>query len=277
MRDYPSRHLLFDPVSRDRKARKILRILHDHLEYGTGSTQNGAGASSQVRARLREFRCLDVGCASGLISSALGEAFRHVVAVDVDADALTRGAADARNGLSFVLSDAMELPFSDGGFDLVVCSQVYEHVSFFDQAAREIWRVLRPGGICFFSGPNKLDPIERHYGLPMIHWMPRRLAGALLRLTGRGESYEERPLTYWSLRQTLGEFRIHDFTVEMILDPARYYCTDEVPERSWARRVPRSVWRKLVFLLPNYNWVLVKPEAGFRPANRLLWPGPGKM
>jgi len=42
--------------------------------------------------------------------------------------------------------DAGELPFSDGEFDLVVCQQKFQFFSDRVQAAKEVYRVLKPGG-----------------------------------------------------------------------------------------------------------------------------------
>jgi len=277
MSDYPVRHLLFDPRSREMKARKILRILCDHIEWTSGRMSGESEPSCKDDSGLQEWLCLDIGCSSGLISRVLAEKFGYVVGLDVDADALARSGEHAKENLSFLLGKAEVLPFSDAIFDVVVCSQVYEHVSDANSLAHEVWRVLRPGGMCVFSGPNLLDPIERHYGLPISHWMPRCLADRILQLTGRGTSYEEHPVTYWALRRLLRDYEIYDYTVELILDPVRYYCTDEVSEDSWARRVPRSVWRRLLVLLPNYNWVLVKPAANSVPSGRVLWPNPRRL
>lgn len=45
-----------------------------------------------------------------------------------------------------VVSDAHHLPFRDASFDLVVAGAVFEHLVDPRAAAREIWRVLKPGG-----------------------------------------------------------------------------------------------------------------------------------
>ena len=45
-----------------------------------------------------------------------------------------------------VLGDALALPFRDESFDFVLASAVWEHLSDPFRAAREVWRVLKPGG-----------------------------------------------------------------------------------------------------------------------------------
>lgn len=46
------------------------------------------------------------------------------------------------------------LPFRDGQFDLVICTQVLEYFPDPGLAAHEIWRVLRKGGCAFVSAPS---------------------------------------------------------------------------------------------------------------------------
>lgn len=51
-----------------------------------------------------------------------------------------------------------DLPIGDTSFDLVVCTQVLEHVANPQQAVDEIYRVLRPGGVVILT-------TNFHYGL----------------------------------------------------------------------------------------------------------------
>ena len=123
----------------------------------------------------------------------------------------------------------------------------------------EIYRVLVPGGVCFFSGPNRLDIIERHYGLPFVSWLPRRLADAYLRITHRGEAYLEQPRTYRALTRLWAQFMRQDYTLEAIRNPHKYHCAEELGRLAWVGRLPHGLLRLLRPFYPNYNWVLRKP------------------
>jgi len=238
----PEQDCLRDCSSRTRKANKILAILRDCLG-----------------ADLSGLTCLDLGCYAGLISKQIAQEMAYVIGLDIDLGALSVGQRQAESdNLEFVQATAERLPFGDARFDVVICAQVYEHAPDPEGMVAEIWRVLKDGGVCFFSGPNKLEFIEKHYHLPMLHWLPTHLADAYLRLTGKGTHYNVRPKTYWQLRSMLHRFEIIEYTTAIVQEPERYACAYEIPAGSWIRRVPGWVWEGLIWVLPNYNWMLVK-------------------
>lgn len=52
---------------------------------------------------------------------------------------------DDRPGVD-VIGDAHDLPFADGEFDVILCSEVLEHLHTPEKAISEMCRVLKPGG-----------------------------------------------------------------------------------------------------------------------------------
>ena len=228
-----------DLEGRQRKARKIARALREHADFP-----------------LEQAVGLDVGCSSGLIAAELAPLFRLLLGGDYDLPALRHAPKLQDGSLAFAQVDAMRLPIDDGVIDVVICAQVYEHVPDDTRLAAEVYRVLRPGGIVFFSGPNWLYPIEPHYFLPFLHWLPERLAGAYLRLFGKGDAYYERSRSWWGLRSLWGRFEIHDLTLDLLKQRP-----DELTLNrglAWLQRAPDGVLRPLVPLMPNFNWILRK-------------------
>jgi SAM-dependent methyltransferase len=106
---------------------------------------------------------LDVGCGSSRIIAGLPDGS---VAVDI----LHRKLRYARKfKRPLVRASGFELPFADGSFPCVLCSQVIEHVPKESPILDELCRVLRPGGRLVLGTPDYANwqwvYIEKLYGL----------------------------------------------------------------------------------------------------------------
>lgn len=62
------------------------------------------------------------------------------------------------------------LPYADASFDVVTATEVIEHLEDFRRIVREIFRVLRPGGVCILSTPNILNLNSRLRFLSFGFW-----------------------------------------------------------------------------------------------------------
>ena len=102
-------------------------------------------------SKQRGLRVLDAGCGAGRNSIFLASEGLRVTAIDQSPQMLARGVAAAHEAgveAAFLRGRLEALPLADGSFDLLVCSNVVETMSLaaVQQAAREVWRVLRPEG-----------------------------------------------------------------------------------------------------------------------------------
>jgi 2-polyprenyl-3-methyl-5-hydroxy-6-metoxy-1,4-benzoquinol methylase len=136
-------------------------------------------------AQLPCERLLDAGCGDGRYFGELARAPQPpqaVTATDIAERILATAAAAARrDGLEvkLVRANLEQLPFPDGSFDVVFCSQVIEHLLDPAAGARELARVLRPGGRLVLSTDNR-----RAYVSAVLN-LPRSLAVRALRLQER--------------------------------------------------------------------------------------------
>lgn len=96
-------------------------------------------------------RVLDVGCGPGCFGRLKPAADIEVHGVDHDEGAVeTAGRFEATRRVDL---DAGRLPYEDAGFDAVFAKDVLEHLKDPAAMAREIVRVLRPGGRVVVSVP----------------------------------------------------------------------------------------------------------------------------
>jgi SAM-dependent methyltransferase len=95
---------------------------------------------------------LDTGTSAGVNLRLLRElGFRNITGLDISEDAI---AFCEGNGFGPVEhGDICAMPFADDSFDLVLATDVIEHVEEDDGALREIARVLRPGGTLLLTVP----------------------------------------------------------------------------------------------------------------------------
>jgi 2-polyprenyl-3-methyl-5-hydroxy-6-metoxy-1,4-benzoquinol methylase len=112
-------------------------------------------------------KVIDVGAGAGRHSF---EAYRRgadITAFDMSesdmADVATMFEAMAEAGeagrggeAQAVVGDALALPYDDGTFDVVIASEILEHVPADDAAIAELVRVLKPGGALAVSVPRWL-------------------------------------------------------------------------------------------------------------------------
>ena len=62
--------------------------------------------------------------------------------------------ADLDPGRAMVQMDITNISYEDNFFDVILCSHVLEHIPDDRKAMRELYRVLKPGGLGNFTGPN---------------------------------------------------------------------------------------------------------------------------
>jgi len=153
-----------------------------------------------------EIDVLDVGCGYGHTALELARSCRTVVGIDptqsMHQHALELQAASGLTNLYFRHTSLYDLGKA-GRYDLVVLDNVFEHLPDQPLALQIISECLKPGGVVFLLMPNKLWPIEVHYGLPFLSYLPLRVANSYLRATGRGEDYTDASFapTYFRLKR----------------------------------------------------------------------------
>ncbi|MFC4528480.1 class I SAM-dependent methyltransferase [Dyella halodurans] len=235
----PAMHAL---EGRQRKAITMLAVLEDAL-----------GPEKLAKARV-----LNVGCSTGIIDEVLSSRAREVTGIDIDVHAITLAAQRcSKPNTTFKVGDAMALDFPDASMDVVICSQVYEHVPNPAKMMDEIYRVLATGGVCYFAATNRLCVMEQHYKLPFLSIIPVSWAHRYLRLLGRGRFYHERHFTLSGLRKLTERFLVDDYTAKIVDDPDRFRARYMIKSR--LKVIAGRIFVQVAYwCFPGYIWILRK-------------------
>jgi SAM-dependent methyltransferase len=116
--------------------------------------EHGQEMTAAIERELREFSgtvgegsmILDVGCGNRPYQ----RFFAHCEYVGIDVETSGRKTADKEADRFY---DGENIPFPDGHFHIILCTQVFEHCRNPDKLMRDIHRVLKPEGRLFFSVP----------------------------------------------------------------------------------------------------------------------------
>ena len=96
----------------------------------------------------------DLGCGDGALLYALGQRGylqgKSVFAVDLSRSRIDR-VKEMNSDITCLVADACSTDISDASVDLLLSTQVIEHVADDGEMIQEMHRILRPGGVVYLS------------------------------------------------------------------------------------------------------------------------------
>jgi SAM-dependent methyltransferase len=125
-------------------------------------------------------RVLDLGCGTGELAWTMAAAGLQVTGCDISQQMLVRAAraggsyhGDGHAGWVRLAPNWQRLPFESAVFDVVVAASVLEYLTEPVAVLRECARVLRPGGVVFYTVPDLRHPVR------WAEWLAQRLTGVM--------------------------------------------------------------------------------------------------
>jgi len=205
---------------------------------------------------LKDSDWIDLGCGSGLIAAHIAPHVKSICGIDSEPWERWEGLRQQQSNLKFLNESVEQLSCPDASADVVICNQVYEHVPNPKKLITEIERILKPGGYCYFAGPNLLFPIEPHVFWPFVHWLPRDVAVRLMRVFGSKAILDAYSENYWTLMRWLKNFKCCNAVPFIIKNPVKYH-KNNIP---WCilALMPEKLLHYLTWVSPSFVFVLQK-------------------
>jgi O-antigen biosynthesis protein len=141
---------------------KSLEFTGERLVPGAPNLQNmiseELGRLNYGRGFFQNAVALDFGCGAGYAADfMLKSGAQSVTGIDISMEAVSFAAKHyGRAGLNYARMDCLNTAFKSQVFDFICSLDVIEHFDETDRFLYEIHRLLKRGGRCLISTPNKL-------------------------------------------------------------------------------------------------------------------------
>ena len=123
-------------------------------------------------------KVVEIGCGAG----GMVKAIKHyrpdleVIGVDIDKKAI-EAAKKNDKGVKFMVGNGTKLGFKSGSMDGVVSFDVLEHVEGYKKVIKEVYRVLKAGGVFHNFVPLEGQAGSIYWWLKFLGWKGKKMAG----------------------------------------------------------------------------------------------------
>lgn len=236
-------------------------IIENNPKWGSQQRDIKAFAILQTIKKFKErplidSLCVDIGCGSGGITYHLSPYFKNIIGIDPEPWQLWIEYKKKAKNIFYIENKTEKLSILDSSVDYVVCNQVYEHVSNPEILITQIYRILKPGGLCYFSGPNILSPIEQHVMLPFVHWLPRRIGCYISKTIRPNSIFDANATHYWKILRWLRNFFVTNAVPYIIKNPS-LYKKDNLLWRILSC-IPNKIIDNMTWISPTFVFILKK-------------------
>jgi len=124
--------------------------------------------------------------------------------------------------------------YSSDNFDIIISTDVIEHVQDPKECFKEIKRMLKSDGYCYLTNPNRYGFKDAHYKIYFINYFPKKIGQFFADLLTDRQGYvnkdnqkltEMHYFTYWKIKKILRNigFNFKDIKYERLLNSEKDY------------------------------------------------------
>jgi len=103
-----------------------------------------------------------------------GLPYSNITIYNISANGTQGNLSADSDEIEVVIYDGHTIPIADAEFDLLVCNSVLEHVPP-EHRAKLVAEMKRVAKHIFIQTPAYTFPIEPHFIMPFVHWLPRTI------------------------------------------------------------------------------------------------------
>ncbi|WP_260757532.1 class I SAM-dependent methyltransferase [Mycobacterium sp. SMC-8] len=230
---------------------QVLQTEDEWVTRGAVLSQSLAGLVDEFSA-LGAAYGIEIGCQRGALTDQMGQLTR--VPKWTGIDPTLPGELVTPRGCVLHPARASRLEFPDATFDVALFANVFEHIppDERDPSLREIFRVLKPGGVVVGQIPNPHFLIESHSRLPLMGWLPTTLQHRYWKLSPVHWNHDFYVVTMKHIRQSAGRA---GFDVAHVRN--FNYPPEVIPQK--VRWIARALERPMQYIPWAWQFILRRP------------------
>jgi len=134
---------------------KMIDVYNQEPHFRPENQEKVKKQIAQLQKQINAKTLLDVGCGTGFILNIANDLFEELYGVDITQAMLDK--VDISSGkIKLYRTLAQKLPFDNNYFDMASSYAFLHHLDDYKDVLREVYRVLKPGGIYYIDlEPNK--------------------------------------------------------------------------------------------------------------------------
>lgn len=159
---------------------------------------------SELKLPTEHLDVVDVGCGAGAQAIMWAQAGHRAQGIDISAPLIElarQRAGEAGLEARFAVGSADRLPLPDASVDIVLVSELLEHLPQWQPCVDEALRILRPGGVIYLSTTSVLCPVQQEFTLPLYSWYPAAIKRRCERMSvtthGHWVQHTSFPAVHW--------------------------------------------------------------------------------